>query len=57
MERRPLPAGGRILLTGVTGQVGGELLKTLKPLGEVVAPTRAEMDLAKAADRPDALPA
>jgi dTDP-4-dehydrorhamnose reductase len=29
--------------------VGGELLKTLKPLGEVVAPSRAEMDLANAA--------
>jgi dTDP-4-dehydrorhamnose reductase len=36
----------RILLTGATGQVGGELLKTLKPLGEVIAPARAEMDLA-----------
>jgi dTDP-4-dehydrorhamnose reductase len=39
----------RILLTGATGQVGGELLKTLKTLGEVVAPARAEMDLANAA--------
>jgi dTDP-4-dehydrorhamnose reductase len=39
----------RILLTGATGQVGGELLKTLKPLGEIVAPARAEMDLANAA--------
>jgi dTDP-4-dehydrorhamnose reductase len=29
--------------------VGGELLQTLKPLGEVVAPSRAEMDLANAA--------
>jgi dTDP-4-dehydrorhamnose reductase len=36
----------RILLTGVTGQVGGELLRTLGPLGEVVAPSRGEMDLA-----------
>jgi dTDP-4-dehydrorhamnose reductase len=34
------------LLTGVSGQVGGELLETLKPLGEVIAPARAEMDLA-----------
>jgi dTDP-4-dehydrorhamnose reductase len=33
------------LLTGATGQVGGELLKTLKPLGEVIAPSRTEMDL------------
>jgi dTDP-4-dehydrorhamnose reductase len=49
MERSALPAGGRILLTGVTGQLGGELLKTLSPLGEVVAPTRDETDLAKAA--------
>jgi dTDP-4-dehydrorhamnose reductase len=29
--------------------VGGELLKTLKRLGEVIAPARAEMDLANAA--------
>ena len=39
----------RILLTGATGQVGGELLQTLKPLGEVIAPARGEMDLANAA--------
>ena len=36
-----LPGGGRILLTGASGQVGGELLETLVPLGEVVAPARA----------------
>ncbi len=48
MERNALPAGRRILLTGATGQVGGELLETLKPLGEVVAPARAEMNLANA---------
>jgi dTDP-4-dehydrorhamnose reductase len=36
-------------LTGATGQVGGELLKTLKPLGEVVAPPRTQMDLANPA--------
>jgi dTDP-4-dehydrorhamnose reductase len=48
MERSALPAGGRILLTGASGQVGGELLETLKPLGELIAPTRAEMDLANA---------
>jgi dTDP-4-dehydrorhamnose reductase len=41
--------GLRILLTGPSGQVGGELLETLKPLGEVIAPSRAEMDLADAA--------
>ncbi len=39
----------RILLTGASGQVGGELLETLKALGEVIAPARAEMDLADAA--------
>jgi dTDP-4-dehydrorhamnose reductase len=39
----------RILLTGATGQVGGELLETLKPLGEVIAPVKTEMDLANAA--------
>jgi dTDP-4-dehydrorhamnose reductase len=43
-----LPQGGRILLTGATGQVGGELVKLLAGLGEVVAPTRAAMDLADA---------
>jgi dTDP-4-dehydrorhamnose reductase len=41
-----LPAGDRILLTGATGQVGGELLRTLETLGEVVAVGRGEMDLA-----------
>lgn len=49
MGRSGLPAGGRILLTGATGQVGRELLETLKPLGEVIAPGRAEMDLANLA--------
>jgi dTDP-4-dehydrorhamnose reductase len=38
----------RILLTGASGQVGGELLETLKPLDELIAPARAEMDLADA---------
>lgn len=45
MPENNLPPRERILLTGATGQVGGELLKLLAPLGEVVAPTRAEMDL------------
>lgn len=40
---------GRILLTGVTGQVGGELVRALASVGEVVAPGRAELDLADAA--------
>jgi dTDP-4-dehydrorhamnose reductase len=48
MPEGRLPAGERILLTGATGQVGGELLKLLAGLGEVVAPARAEMDLADA---------
>jgi dTDP-4-dehydrorhamnose reductase len=49
MEFGKLPPGQRILLTGASGQVGGELLDTLKLLGEVVAPTRTSMDLANAA--------
>lgn len=49
MEFGKLPPGRRILLTGASGQVGGELLDTLKLLGEVVAPTRTSMDLADAA--------
>lgn len=41
-------AAGRILLTGATGQVGGELLLLLASLGEVVAPPRQQMNLADA---------
>ena len=37
---------GPILLTGATGQVGGELLNTLSSLGEVIAPPRSTLDLA-----------
>lgn len=36
----------RILLTGVTGQVGQELQRTLAPLGEVIGVGRQTMDLA-----------
>jgi len=36
-----------ILLTGATGQVGGQLLRTLAGLGNIVALSRAEMDLAQ----------
>ena len=36
---------GPILLTGATGQVGTELLNTLSPLGEVIAPPRSTLDL------------
>lgn len=39
---------GPILVTGATGQVGGQLVKTLAPLGEVIAPGRLELDLASA---------
>jgi dTDP-4-dehydrorhamnose reductase len=48
MPEGRLPPCERILLTGVTGQVGGELLKLLGALGEVVAPSREQMDLADA---------
>jgi len=40
-----------ILLTGVSGQVGAALLPLLKELGDVVAPTRDELDLSD----PDAI--
>jgi dTDP-4-dehydrorhamnose reductase len=43
-----LPQGERILLTGASGQVGGELLKLLEARSEVVAPGREGMDLADA---------
>ncbi len=39
----------KILLTGVNGQVGWELLRTLAPLGEVVAADRSVLDLADTA--------
>jgi dTDP-4-dehydrorhamnose reductase len=39
----------RILITGASGQVGGELLHTLTPFGEIVAPTRAELNLSNTA--------
>lgn len=47
--------GVRILLTGASGQVGGELLETLNSLGEVVAPTRSQMDLSNAASVREAI--
>jgi dTDP-4-dehydrorhamnose reductase len=40
------PIQAPILLTGATGQVGGELLALLPELGEVIAPPRSTMDLA-----------
>ena len=42
----PKKTTGLILLTGATGQVGSELLNTLSPLGEVIAPPRSSLDLA-----------
>ncbi len=38
----------RILLTGKTGQVGHELLRSLAPLGKLIAPDRDQMDLTDA---------
>ena len=38
----------RLLVTGASGQVGGALLRTLAPLGEVIVLDRAELDLANA---------
>jgi dTDP-4-dehydrorhamnose reductase len=38
----------RLLVTGGSGQVGGALLRTLAPLGEVIALDRAELDLVNA---------
>ncbi len=36
----------KILLTGATGQVGWELVRTLLPLGDVIAVNRSQVDLA-----------
>lgn len=49
MAEGATPRSSRILLTGATGQVGGELLNLLAPLGQLVAPSRAEMDLSDSA--------
>src|SRR5271170_3345191 len=37
----------RILLTGKDGQIGGELLGVLPPLGELIALGRWEMDVSR----------
>ncbi len=39
----------RILLTGITGQVGRELCRSLAPLGDIVATARDALDLGDAA--------
>jgi dTDP-4-dehydrorhamnose reductase len=38
-------ARARILVTGGSGQVGGELVRSLAALGDIVAPSRTELDL------------
>ena len=45
----------KILLIGSTGQVGQELLTTLKPLGELTILTRQQLDLTKPHDIRDAI--
>ena len=45
----------KILLLGANGQVGYALQTTLKPLGEVVCCTRAELDLSTLASQPGSL--
>jgi dTDP-4-dehydrorhamnose reductase len=49
MKLETAGAKSTILLTGASGQVGGELLHLVAPLGEVIAPGRDEVDLADAA--------
>ena len=43
-----LPSPSRILLTGASGQVGGDLLPLLQPFGSVAAPGRSDLDLGDA---------
>lgn len=47
----------RILLTGVNGQLGGELQGTLAPLGEVIAVGRDRLDLSQPDQIPDVVEA
>jgi dTDP-4-dehydrorhamnose reductase len=43
----------KILLTGVTGQVGSELARSLKPLGQIVAARRKDCDFTQPQDARD----
>ena len=47
---RQHPGSPTFLVTGGTGQIGHELVRELAPLGRVVAPPRAELDVGDAAD-------
>ncbi len=47
----------RILVTGISGQVGWELVRSLQPLGEVIGVGSADLDLADAAADPARLQA
>ena len=48
LSTTPTPGapGLRLLITGANGQVGWNLERTLAPLGEVIALTRDQLDLA-----------
>ena len=45
----------RLLITGATGQIGWQLQRTLAPLGEVVACTRSQIDMADPAAAAEAV--
>lgn len=47
MRTRQLHGVRRILVTGASGQVGYELLRALAPVGNIVAPTSSELNLAE----------